>query len=86
MKHLLVFLAMVATDYFWGRYTVSATKHRAMPAALWSAGIVLLGSFVTVEYINDTSLLYAAVAGAFVGTYWSVLHESTKEGSPAANL
>lgn len=72
MKHLAVFAAMAVIDYFWARYLAGVAAGAALVSSAWSAGIVALGALVTVEYVHDTSLVFAATAGAFCGTYISV--------------
>jgi hypothetical protein len=55
---------------------VEVGKRRAMRSALWASAIMACGSFVTVSYVGDRSLIVAAILGAFVGTYFVVRRES----------
>ncbi len=78
LRFLAVFIAMAVIDFCWARYMAAVNRTIPVPAAFWSAGIVLLGAFVTVEYVRNPALVFAATAGAFVGTYVSVRRDKTK--------
>lgn len=69
---LAVFAFTVLADIAWARYFLAAASRNAFAASLWSGVIVALGSFTTVEYVNNRWLVSAAIAGALVGTYYSV--------------
>ncbi len=72
MKYLLVYLVMTLTDIVWARYTAAIANDSAAWAGVWSVGIILFGSFVTIAYVNDAWALIPAACGAFTGTYLSV--------------
>lgn len=74
MKHVLVFLALVLVDFCWSRYMLANAERRMLPASAWSAAIIVLGAFATVEYVKDPTLIATAAAGAFVGTWLSLRH------------
>lgn len=74
MKALAVFLAVALADAAWSLYMLAVAAHRPFAAAGYSAGIVVMGAFVTVAYVKDRRYLLPAALGAFVGTYLSVLH------------
>ena len=69
---VLVFSATAAADFAWTAYIRAASAGVQLSAALWSALIVALGSIAVVEYTSDHALVWAAVVGAFVGTYLSM--------------
>jgi len=69
LKFLLVMGLMVLVDACWAGYTLAMQKKHPLQSGLWSVGIMLCGAWVTVNYMEDRTLLLAAVIGAFVGTY-----------------
>lgn len=69
MIYVLVFLGMVATDFLWAHYTLALTRHQAFRAGLFAAGLIVLGGFVTVSYVDNHLMLIPAGLGAFVGTF-----------------
>jgi hypothetical protein len=75
MKFMLVFLGVLLADVAWTLYFIETGKGRAVAAGLWSAAIVGIGAFTTVQYVHDPKLVAAAVAGAFVGTWATVLYK-----------
>lgn len=71
-RALAVFLAVAMTDALWTHYIQAASDGHRFPAAAYSALIVLVGAFVTMQYVRDRIYIVPAVLGAFVGTYLSV--------------
>jgi hypothetical protein len=72
MKWLAVFLAVALADALWSRYILAASTRQAGIASLYSAGIVLVGGFTTLAYVDDPRYLLPAALGAVAGTYWAV--------------
>jgi hypothetical protein len=72
MRHLLVFVAVALADALWTRYIVTASGHRPFAAANYSAGIILVGAFATLSYVDDPRYLVSACLGAWVGTWLTV--------------
>jgi lipid-A-disaccharide synthase-like uncharacterized protein len=83
-QFLLVVLLMAVVDVCYARYTLEMVAKRAMPAALWSGSIMACGSFVTVNYVHDRTFIFAAILGAFIGTYYTILHSNRNDDEPAA--
>ena len=71
-RGVAVFLAVALTDSLWTGWIRAASDGSALPAASYSALIVLVGAFVTCSYVKDRIYLIPAVLGAFVGTWLSV--------------
>lgn len=69
MSFVLVFLAVALADVVWSLYFMAMAARQAFAAAAWSAGIIALSAFSTVQYVSDRRLVWAALAGAFVGTF-----------------
>jgi hypothetical protein len=72
MIAVLAFLAMIVVDIAWAKYIMAAADRRAIPAALYSGGIVLGGAAVTLAYVDSAWNLIPATLGAVAGTYWTV--------------
>jgi hypothetical protein len=72
LTFLGVAVAMAVTDVCWSKYVSNTAAGRRLPAAAWSAGIVLCGSVTICAYVSDPRFVVAAMIGAFVGTYLSV--------------
>jgi hypothetical protein len=47
-------------------------RKKSLPAGIWSALIVVFGIFTTINYVDDRSLVMAAIIGAFIGTFLAV--------------
>lgn len=71
-RWFLVFGAVALMDSAWALYTLHVSRRNAAAAAMWSAMIILLSGFAAVSYVADHWLLTAAMAGALVGTYFTV--------------
>lgn len=71
-----VTFAMTVVDVCYAKYTLEVAKHKALRAALWSMAIISAGSFVTISYVHDRSLIVAACIGAFLGTYLTIKWEN----------
>ena len=69
---LAVFVISALADMAWAIYTRHVVLHHAVPAAVWSAIIMLIVGFNTIAYTENHWLIVPAVAGAFVGTYVAV--------------
>lgn len=77
--HLLVMVFMMAVDMAWTMYMIEVERRRELLAGLWSAGIMLFGSFVTLSYVEDKRYLVSAAIGAFLGTAGTVYYKKRKE-------
>lgn len=71
-KAVAVFLAVGGADVCWTKYMQHVATAEPFTAAMWSAGIVAIGSISVMAYVNDPLYLIPAALGAFVGTYFSV--------------
>lgn len=79
IQFILVMLALILADICWTMYfTETANKH-AVKAGIWSALIMLSGSYATVSFVNDKRFIVAAMLGAFIGTYATIKWIKRKE-------
>lgn len=63
-----VFFAVAVGDVVWTLWANAIAEKKKWVAALTSGLIISIGSFTTVNYVNDHRLIPAAVLGAIVGT------------------
>jgi peptidoglycan biosynthesis protein MviN/MurJ (putative lipid II flippase) len=78
-KFVLVMLSMILADVCWTMYFIEVEKRKAIKAGLWSAAILLFGSFITIQYVEDRRLLVAAIIGAFIGTACTVWYKNQEK-------
>jgi len=76
IKFLTVMGSMILADVCWTRYFMTVADKKAIPAGLWSSAIILFGAICTTEYVNDRSLIIAAILGAFIGSAATVYHKN----------
>ena len=79
IKFLLVTLAMIVADVCWTYYFIKVEERKAIAAGVWSALIIVASSFITTSYVEDRSLVPAAVLGAFIGTAGTVWFKNRKK-------
>jgi len=72
LKYFFVFGLVAVVDFIWASYIGHVAKGNAVLSSLFGAAICLLGSVVTIYYVNDHSMIDPGVFGALVGTYLSV--------------
>lgn len=79
VKFLLVMLAMIIADVCWTVYFIKVEERRAVASGVWSALIIVASAFTTTSYVEDKSLIPAAVIGAFIGTAGTVWYKKRAE-------
>lgn len=78
-KFVLVTLAMIVADICWTYYFLKVEERKAIASGVWSALIIIASAFTTTNYVEDKSLIPAAVLGAFIGTTGTVWYKKKKE-------
>jgi peptidoglycan biosynthesis protein MviN/MurJ (putative lipid II flippase) len=83
MSYILTFLgvmiAMILADVCWTYYFIKVEERKAVSAGIWSSLIIVASSFITTSYVEDKSLIIAAVIGAFIGTTGTVWYKNRKK-------
>lgn len=79
VKFLLVMSAMIIADICWTVYFIKVEERRAVASGVWSALIIIASAFTTTSYVEDKSLIPAAVIGAFIGTAGTVWYKKRAE-------
>ncbi len=72
LPHMFVFSCTLIVDIFWARYNMASADRRAGAAAIWSALIVLAGTFSTQVWLSNHWVVIDGALGALVGTYYAV--------------
>lgn len=81
LKFIGVMVSMFLVDICWAKYFLWVGKHNPLRSAMWGSLILVFGAFTTINYVDDKSLLLAAIIGGFLGTYYAVNKE--KNGQQA---
>jgi hypothetical protein len=68
----MVMVSMILADICWTLYFIKVGEKKEIGAGIWSSLIVLFGAVSTTEYVTDKTLIFAAMLGAFIGTYATV--------------
>ena len=68
----LVVMFTILTDICWGLYIMKVGEKKALPASIWGAIIPFLSANTILMYVDDHSFMWAAVIGAFIGTYITI--------------
>ena len=78
-KFILVMLAMIVADVCWTFYFIKVEERKVIASGIWSSLIIIASAFITTSYVEDRSLVPAAVIGAFIGTAGTVWYKKKKE-------
>jgi peptidoglycan biosynthesis protein MviN/MurJ (putative lipid II flippase) len=78
LQFLGVMIAMIIADVCWTYYFIKVEERKAISAGIWSSLIIVASSFITTSYVQDRSLVIAAVLGAFIGTAGTVYFKKKK--------
>ena len=78
LTFLGVMVAMILADICWTYYFIKVEERKAISAGIWSSLIIVASSFITTSYVQDRSLVIAAVLGAFIGTAGTVYFKKKK--------
>jgi hypothetical protein len=79
IKFILVIAFMTLTDIAWAFYVIKVDNRQAVKAGVWSMMIMLFGALTTTNYIDDKTLIIAAMIGCFIGTYITVKYHDKIE-------
>ncbi len=70
---------MVVADVCWTFYFIKVEERKVIASGIWSSLIIIASAFITTSYVEDRSLVPAAVIGAFIGTAGTVWYKKKKE-------
>ena len=72
LKFIFVFLLVTVVDFIWARYIANIAKNNAVKASCYAAVLTLIGSVVTITYVEDHRMIIPSALGALVGTYLAI--------------
>ena len=72
-------LCLFFADICWALYFMKVSERKAMQAGIWAVLIYLFGAVSIYSFVEDKSLIIAALIGSFLGTYASVEYKRRKE-------
>ena len=72
-------IAMALTDVCWAYYFINVEERKSLSAGLWASALFLFGASVTTNYVQDKTLIFAALLGSFIGTYATIEFKKYKE-------
>lgn len=79
VKFAAVVMSMILADVCWTYYFIEVSKKRSVRAGIWSVLVVVFGALTAINYVNDNSLIIAAVIGSFIGTTATVEFDKRRE-------
>jgi len=79
LQFILVLVAMFIADVCWTYYFIKIEERKSVAAGLWGVGIYLCGAFTVMSYMEDRSLIVAAMIGSFLGTYCTIEYKKRKD-------
>jgi hypothetical protein len=83
MSYILQFLgvtvAMFLADVCWTLYFIKIEERKSVAAGIWAVFIYMFGAFTVTSYMEDRSLIVAAMIGSFLGTYCTIEYKKKKE-------
>ncbi len=77
LKFITVVFLMMATEASCTMYLIYTEKRNAIKSGVWCSSTILFTSLVTVNYVEDKTLIIAAAIGAFLGSYLITKVKST---------
>jgi peptidoglycan biosynthesis protein MviN/MurJ (putative lipid II flippase) len=72
-------ISMILADICWAYYFIKIEERKSISAGIWASLIYIFGAFTVTSYINDKTLIIAAIIGSFVGTSLTVEYKKRKE-------
>lgn len=75
---LLVFFLTAISDAVWTYYIQASSSKQTAKAVVASGVIVLVGSLVTLEVVDDRWMLIPMVLGAMAGTFATMVGSSMR--------
>lgn len=77
-EFIAVIIAVALADVCWTMFFIETTNKNEIKAGVWSALIMLCSAFAVTSYVGNKILIVAAMLGAFIGTYLTILYKKRK--------
>ncbi len=84
-QFICVMTSMILADICWTYYFIKVEERKSLHAAIWSSLIIIFGIFTTINYVEDRTLVIAAILGAFIGTFIAVEIKKRSESKKQDN-
>lgn len=68
-KFIETFILVFLTDILYTYYLRSVVNNRPLLASFWATVVTLCAAVAAINYVEDHTMLIAALLGAFSGTY-----------------
>lgn len=82
LQFLGVAALVAASDVCASFYTMATADREPAKAAAWSVAITAFSAVTVVSFMHDLKLIFAAMVGAWIGTYFTIRYaNSFEEGS-----
>jgi len=78
LEFISVMIAMAIADVCWTYYFINVEERKSLAAGIWAVSIYMFGAFTVTSYMQDKTLIIAAMIGSFIGTYLTVEHKKKK--------
>lgn len=79
LTFLSVMVSMILADICWTYYFIKISELKPVSAGFWGSAVLVFGAFTTMNYVEDKSLLVAAIIGSFIGTAGTVWNKKRME-------
>lgn len=68
----MVIAFVICTDACWAMYIITTGEKKALASSIWAVLIYFLSAQTIFMYMEDHSFMWAALIGAFIGTYVTI--------------
>lgn len=65
LKFIGVLISMFLADISWTYYFIKIEERKSIASGIWAGLIYIFGAFTLTSYMEDRSLIIAAVIGSF---------------------
>ena len=72
MTYFITFILVFLTDLLYCFYLKAVQEDKPIIASVWSTTVTFTASIAAINYIEDHTMLYASLTGAFCGTYFAL--------------
>ncbi len=79
-------VSMTLADICWTYYFIKIDERKSIPAGIWACLIYIFGAFTVTSYIEDKTLIAAAIIGSFIGTAGTVEYKKRKDGRTKSKI
>lgn len=78
LQAAVIFAATFALDFVWTKYIARVGDKKPHAAAFWSMSMIPLGAVNVLGYTTHWWLIFPAMLGAYLSTWWAVQRDVPK--------